>query len=225
MSDLKITKQPKAAHLTNNETQYTLSVGVSGGSAPYTYDWSMRFENCVYGETVGDNSNTCKAESTGYYSCVITDKYGRSVDSDVVYVNFDPFRVEIKAEYSANQIKLRAVPKGGTGKYSYEWKMWNDYTIWRDYNPWIPINPKRHFKNAWREKDMFSYSNSGYVYGADYYCTVNELDKNGRVINTQKLDKFTVYSVEDKYFAYVKQENASKKYNYYNDIVWRKPIK
>ncbi len=222
VSDLKITKQPKGAHLTNDETEYTLSVSASGGNAPYTYEWTMYTENCVRPWTVGDNSNTLKADSTGYYYCTITDKYGRTIDSDSVYVNFDPFRVEIEADYSGKEIEFRAVPKGGTGRYSYEWKMWNDYTIWREYKPSIVIYPTSHYKNAWKEKDKYSYSNDGNVYGAEYYCTVKELDENGREINSKKIDEYTVYSVGDKYFAYVKQANASKNYNYYDDIVWRK---
>lgn len=77
---LTVTTQPQDAEIKDGD-KVTLSVAVSGGTAPYSYQWYAKdaFIN-------GAVSSTYDAREAGSYSCVITDSSGASVKSNAATV-------------------------------------------------------------------------------------------------------------------------------------------
>ena len=91
-SELKITAQPKDTTVNKGE-KATFTVAVSGGKAPYTYQWhevipggSDKPVNLVNGDTLTVNM---AASCTQYY-CVITDAAGKTVTSEKATLTVTP---------------------------------------------------------------------------------------------------------------------------------------
>lgn len=100
---LIITSQPKGASIVDG-TKATLTVAVSGGALPYSYQW--------YGNGIvinGANSAEYITGEAGSYTCTITDGNGKSVTTNAavitVYGGSDkPYKINYKlVEYNVNK--------------------------------------------------------------------------------------------------------------------------
>lgn len=100
----------------------TATVIVSGGTAPYTYEWI----DCVTGLPIGQTDPIATGLSPGSYQCIITDANGCDVTSSCIPVDDAS---EITAVINIDNIScfgecdglIWAEPSGGSGTYFYQW--------------------------------------------------------------------------------------------------------
>ncbi|MBK9256229.1 MAG: Ig-like domain-containing protein [Saprospiraceae bacterium] len=96
------------------ESGGAINLIVSGGTAPYTYDWSN-------GETTKDLTDL----TPGTYTVIITDANNCSLSSDVTISQPNNLEANIVQNfldcYGVNQGSLEASISGGTVPYKYEW--------------------------------------------------------------------------------------------------------
>ena len=120
VSTLSFTKLPEDIHIAQGGSG-ELSVEISGGLAPYTYQWYKD------GEAIADsNSATCTVTAAGKYNCKVTDSLGQEITGryGTVYIaeklalSTDLSEKEIMP---ASGIVLRVGAKGGYGTYTYQW--------------------------------------------------------------------------------------------------------
>lgn len=119
---LKITSQPKGGTVLNAKQPIKLSVGVTGGKAPYTYEWTWDSMG-----TVGENSPTYDALFAGYYCCKITDKNGNYVTSNWANISVSllqitaqsPEYVYLSSDNGTADLFVKAT--GGKAPYKYKW--------------------------------------------------------------------------------------------------------
>ena len=141
--ELKITRHPATQDATLG-TKVQLTVAVSGGSEPYTYQW--QFINSSHDDYVSITSqhnwasgwNTAtlsftlsRTDITGqwHYRCIITDADGNSVTS-----NAAGFRVPLELTNQptdvyapiGSYVSFSVEVFGGTPPYSYKWEYTND---------------------------------------------------------------------------------------------------
>lgn len=90
----------------NNAFDGSISVDVSGGTPPYTYNWSN-----------GLTSSTANLLTEGNYDVTITDNNGESIVLDLDMRQPDPLDVDIVQ----NGNILQAQVSGGTPNYTYNW--------------------------------------------------------------------------------------------------------
>ena len=130
---LTITVQPKNAAV-NAGSMATFSVTVSGGTAPYSYQWQYRKSasadwtnvSAAAGRTAS-YTLTAEARHNGYqYRCKVTDSAGKSVLSSVatltvrsLTISSQPSDVTVAAGKTA---VFTVSVSGGTAPYSYQWQ-------------------------------------------------------------------------------------------------------
>ena len=114
--------QPAAIVINSNSTDVTCfgnnngsaSVNVSGGNAPYTYNWSN-------GNTTSSTTNL----TAGVYTIVISDDNGCS-NSNTISIN-EPSQLMVSANvqsincYGSNNGSISIQTSGGTAPYNYNW--------------------------------------------------------------------------------------------------------
>ncbi|MFK8043954.1 MAG: T9SS type A sorting domain-containing protein [Crocinitomicaceae bacterium] len=101
----------------------SISITVTGGTAPYTYDWSEIIINQIDGDGTPIISNLCK----GLYSVLITDDNGCTISLDSIEITEPTPMFEnntIITNISCNGAADGAITLdiiGGTAPYSYAW--------------------------------------------------------------------------------------------------------
>jgi len=161
---LTITKQPVSVTASKNNPNVVLSVTVSGGKAPYSYDWKQYISKYRMWSTVGKVQNLTVdsvANDGRSYHCVITDADGNTVTTDNVMVNAYSGNVTIpeKTEFrivtqpkpaSVNNLtaaKFTIEVKGGKAPYTYEWQLkvgpQSGFT-WEKAASYAPTNETKH---------------------------------------------------------------------------------
>ena len=137
-SGLKITKQPQTAEVASGAS-YTASIEVTGGTAPYTYDWQTANKNETpswssfpalnNGKSTFVFQNLMGMYYLGLYRCVVTDAAGKTVTSDVFEI-LDPAAGSLKITKQPKDVKLTSAAdtavfevavSGGTAPYTYKW--------------------------------------------------------------------------------------------------------
>ena len=125
---LTITVQPKDVVI-NEGDKTTLSVTVSGGKAPYTYEWYRCYKvydysgletkvNFYWLNTNNANTQNYTVSEAGEYRCLIRDSLGNKLTSNEIEVSYlKPLSVDIKLEYDI----MKASVTGGVGPYTYQW--------------------------------------------------------------------------------------------------------
>ena len=153
-----------------------LTVRVSGGKAPYTYEWTRD------GEKYANNNYNIAALYDGTYKCKITDSRGKTVTSKPVKVSYAPLK--FSKDFPEKYYDVYSVDAlGGTGEYVYHWyvldngewiprkyKSLKDFCV-SDKDPvseWGVLNPITHFI------DLTS----------NYKCVVESVDRNGKVVDS-----------------------------------------
>ncbi|SHM54603.1 immunoglobulin domain-containing protein [Ruminococcus flavefaciens] len=178
---LQITEQ-SGDRMINSSTGFIgVSVSVKGGKAPYTYEWTRN------GEKYGVNSSQVAACYAGTYKCKITDSRGTTVTSRNINVSYEPLKFSKDfpewISYANNFKDLSVI--GGTGKYTYDWYVWDCATAeWKDKN--------LHTLNGgdvWVQGDPYiitGYNDfNGRFFGYSYYkCVVKSVDTKGNVVAT-----------------------------------------
>lgn len=129
LETLLITNQPQGA-VKGLGTSHTFTVGVTGGSADYTFDWRRN------GQSLGAaNSNTLtltnlQTGNTGSYTCFIQDnQLPQSVETEpaqLTVVGATPLEITQQPQgafkYAGDQHTLNVGVTGGSGNYSFDWR-------------------------------------------------------------------------------------------------------
>lgn len=120
--ELTIWSQPKSGTINKSGGYYNLSIGVSGGSSSYSYEWKKRGSS-----TVLSTDKTYKAYNTGDYYCVVTDSKGRTKTSNYATVKTGYLNITqqpkdgIFCGYQDDHCYLTFGVNGGNGSYTYKW--------------------------------------------------------------------------------------------------------
>ena len=163
---LRITRQPKDVVICDENGRY-ISVGVSGGKAPYSYKWYS-------GNTVIGTTSSVKVTNPGTYYCVITDSLNSRVTTNKVKatINFYSLKQGLPKTYNIENTRtvkdFTVSVQGGTGYYQYVWQV-------------ADIN-----SNAWTEfyKSDITTSTSNTrtiylnAYNKKYQCIIRSMDGN-----------------------------------------------
>ena len=120
VSTLSFTKLPDDVYIAEGGSA-EMSVEISGGLAPYTYQWYKDGTAIA-----GSGSATCTVTSAGRYNCKVTDslgqeitgRYGNVYIADKLVLTTDLSYREIMP---ASGVVLKVYAKGGHGTYSYQW--------------------------------------------------------------------------------------------------------
>ena len=140
---LRITKQPQDITVSNSTTTGSFTVTVSGGTAPYTYDWHIeegRYHTAFASYSTTKTSDTltldaydlnrwAQSTSTIYAVCEITDASGKTVTSEKAKINYKlAAALQIVSQTRDTVMKDRnetlpftVTVSGGTAPYSYDW--------------------------------------------------------------------------------------------------------
>lgn len=140
-SALTITSQPKDAAITEG-ADAKFSVAVSGGTAPYAYEWHrvIKAQNNYDLKIVQDEplitgtktdtltTKQCLADENGdQYYCVVTDAAGNKVTSQKATLTVSAAALTITKQPSNTTVDVDGTAKfsvkvsGGTEPYTYEW--------------------------------------------------------------------------------------------------------
>ena len=120
VSTLSFTKLPEDIHIVQGSSG-TMSVEISGGLAPYTYQW---YKDGA--EIANSNSATCTVTEAGRYNCKVTDSLGQEITGryGTVYITE---KLALSTDLSEKEIMpasgvvLRVGATGGYGTYTYKW--------------------------------------------------------------------------------------------------------
>ena len=143
-TELKITSQPQGITVEwgdgHGPFNPVFSVAVSGGKAPYKYEWHL--VDVLGGDhlcseipyIVADSDTltfenfnvTAAIEAKAFY-CVITDSAGKTVTSNNAYVTVSATQIYFSKQpanrsvMSGSETTFSVIVRGGTGFYGYRW--------------------------------------------------------------------------------------------------------
>ena len=110
-----------------NDTNGMIYALASGGTSPYTYNWSINGQPGSY------SSNDFIANlGAGIYSVVVEDSYGcveqfteQIINPSLLNISLSPINVSLNG---ANDGSISSVVSGGTGTYTYSWSSPNGFS-------------------------------------------------------------------------------------------------
>ncbi len=143
---LTIVAQPEDFYMSASQDTGSFTVKVSGGSAPYSYNWLVLYDNeeiSPQSELSDSDSNTFTYEFSDYdfddhrdigVYCIITDSKGSVAESELaqVYQYTDtPLSITSQpADYymtsSMEEANFTVCVTGGSGPYTYKWTVLYD---------------------------------------------------------------------------------------------------
>jgi len=102
----------------NGASNGSASVNVTGGVAPYSYNWN--------GTPTGDGNNAISGLSAGTYTVTVTDANNCTTTATVTLSNPSVLTVSINnvvpvSCFGGNNGSATVVPVGGTAPYTYDW--------------------------------------------------------------------------------------------------------
>ena len=95
-----------------------IGVIVSGGEAPYTYNWSS-----------GDTTSEITGLGSGWYNVTVTDSRGCQVEDSVEVLGFEPISVNFilsNVSCNGNDGEIDVIVTGGEAPYTYNWSNGED---------------------------------------------------------------------------------------------------
>ena len=122
VADVTIWGQPRNGTINRAGGYCRLSIGVSGGSPEYSYEWKRKGSS-----TVLSTENYYDTYNTGDYYCVVTDRKGRTKTSNYATVKTGYLNItkEPKDGIYCGDIDdhcyLTFGVNGGNGSYTYKW--------------------------------------------------------------------------------------------------------
>ena len=136
---MNFTRQPYPDYQRKVGEAITLYVAVTGGEAPYTYQWQCmsdinsqwtNIEADFWWATGGETATLVFVleedfDSHYRYRCVVTDATGNAIRSDNIFVEQEMYIVSQTTEVIAayDEIKTMSVSVvGGSGEYTYQWQ-------------------------------------------------------------------------------------------------------
>ena len=200
---LKIVTQPKDTTVTAGETAY-MSVKAEGGKTPYTYQWLISFDGAraqwdkVPGQTSATLSVTTSETNSRLspvYRCMVTDKNG-----DVVYSDLASITVEQKQEEEKTApLKIIDQPdsvtasagdvaeffievEGGTYPYSFEWMAIDGQGGHATVEGQYGVQTMDDTGYGWSVMQMIVGNGNDWTTNEDFYCVVT--DANGSKVTS-----------------------------------------
>ncbi|MCR5600514.1 MAG: SprB repeat-containing protein [Ruminococcus sp.] len=176
---VRIDKQPKDAVICSAKYGAGLSVGVSGGSSPYTYTW-------YYGSKIVGRDSEITVYDPGNYYCVVKDRYGDTATSRKAYVKINYFNIDkglpsIYYTYNLNYTEYFKVRvSGGTGTYRYVWQIAD-----KGSDNWVTMDDVTTNAPAYNY-DIYLYSTDK-KYRCRIYC-VDDEGKSGYYRTTNEME-------------------------------------
>ncbi|MGI5874271.1 MAG: immunoglobulin domain-containing protein [Bacillota bacterium] len=124
---LTVVTQPKDAEINEEETA-ELTVAVSGGTAPYTYQWQKK-DGETWKSVSGAEEATLNVSEAGEYRCLISDAEGAAVTCTAASVTVnapEPLTVVTQPKDAAidegDTAELTVEVSGGKEPYVYQWQ-------------------------------------------------------------------------------------------------------
>ena len=161
-------------------------VAVSGGKAPYTYQWEFTTDNLSEWLNVGywatgGTDNTMSFQVGGAYEwndhyqyrCVITDAEGNQLISDPVWVEKaeDPLTIVTQPQNvtckAGDKATFSVAVSGGTEPYAYQWQYMTNNFSWTDVAGWA---------NGTDATLSFDVASSEFEYGYQYRCVITDAE-------------------------------------------------
>jgi len=182
--ELAITMQPQNVTAKVGDT-VSFSVAVSGGKAPYTYQWEFTTDNLsewlnVDAWAIGNTANLSFRVDGAHewdnhykYRCVITDAEGNEVISDEVWVEAAPLTIVTQPQNvtckAGDKATFSVAVSGGTEPYAYQWQYMTNTFSWTDVAGWA---------NGTDATLSFDVASSEFEYGYQYRCIITDADGN-----------------------------------------------
>ncbi len=223
---LTILFQPSDFQLGDNLETVEFSVQIKGGTAPYTYQWFICYDDeATPLEPVTDESPIhvvtwiiCSAELEAYnniqFYCVITDGKGNSVQTDrasVLKPAVEPLSLMFQPENhqmesSQESVDFMVQVKGGVAPYTFQWFVCYDH-VESSSEPVTSDEPINTLTWEFTDYDFDEYKNIG------VYCYV--IDAAGTSVQTEFAEvlqyipqNLSIVSQPNDYRMESSQENA-----------------
>lgn len=200
---LKIVTQPKDTTVIAGETAY-MSVEAEGGKTPYKYQWLMSLDGAreQWDKAPGQTSATLNVKTSEtnsrlspVYRCMVTDKNGDVVYSDLASVTVEQKQKEEKTEplkiidqpdsatASAGAVAEFFIEvEGGTYPYSFEWMAIDGQGGHATVEGQYGVQTKDDAGYGWSVMQMIVGNGNDWTTNEDFYCVVT--DANGSKVTS-----------------------------------------
>ena len=200
---LKIKTQPKDTTVTAGETAY-MSVEAEGGKTPYKYQWLMSLDGAreQWDKAPGQTSATLNIKTSEtnsrlspVYRCMVTDKNGDVVYSDLASVTVEQKQEEAKTEplkiydqpdsvtASAGDVAEFFIEvEGGQYPYSFEWMAIDGQGGHATVEGQYGVQTMDDAGYGWSVMQMIVGNGNDWTTNEDFYCVVT--DANGSKVTS-----------------------------------------
>ena len=178
----KITEQPKDAQVNVGE-KFSISPKVEGDGL--TYQWYVK-ESGAKAWKVSSNKTSAYAYTMQSYMigrqvyCVITDRYGNEVTTDVATISLPPVELKI-----LTQPTDASVPVGT--KFSISFEVQGDGLTYQWY---VKESGAKAFKVSSNKTSAYAYAMQNYMNGRQVYCVIT--DQYGNQVTTEVVTIHTI---------------------------------
>ena len=207
-STLKIISQPVSQTLSQSSDgkyNFTISVAISGGVAPYTYQWQASSNNSSWSNSAKHSSSSTTDVNTSFFTssvtgttwyerCVITDSKGNSVTSSSAKFTFNaslkivtqPVSQTLEANSEGKfPFTISVAISGGVAPYTYQWQSSSNNSSWS--------NTAKHSSSSTTDtnSNFFSATSSG----STWYERCIITDSKGNSVTTSSASLYMTKTV------------------------------
>lgn len=203
VNELKITAQPQSTSVTS-DGKCTLSVTVSGGRSPYSYQWYLSEDGTNWLPIVNNSKYsgvntaalTIKADDSDsggkrpVYRCVIADTSHKSVTTTIVKVDEEKSALTITEQPQSAEavqdewVTFTTAAAGGRAPYTYQWQM-------NQGGGWETIGSNAYFQDVASASLKARITGQDLYYGIQYRCVVTDADGRSAVSDAAKVTERT----------------------------------